>query len=316
MTSATDEAWVDIRPMLEASLPGEEPEQARVWEWSLVLTAMGIEHQVRQSRGVARLLVRTGSVSEAVEEIRLYELENSDNEELGDYEGHSGGFEPTFWAFLALAAFFKVVRLDIHALGYQPIPWQKLGSVNAEAVLSGAWWRTITGLTLHGDLPHLLSNILIGGVFIIMASRELGSGISWFLVLLSGTLGNFCNALIQGPPHDSIGFSTAVFGCVGIIAALRSLEHSSGSGHRRFLPAAAALGLLALLGSGGENTDLGAHLLGLACGFPLGLIAAGLKPPRPHPGRWLNLCFGWGAAGLVLSGWACALLASSPLFPS
>ena len=45
---------------------------------------------------------------------------------------------------------------------------------------------------------------------------------------------------------------------------------------RWYLPLAAALALLALLGSGGENTDLGAHLLGFATGILLGLPAGRL----------------------------------------
>ena len=37
-----------------------------------------------------------------------------------------------------------------------------------------------------------------------------------------------------------------------------------------FMPVMAGLALLALLGSSGERTDLGAHLFGLLCGLAMG----------------------------------------------
>jgi membrane associated rhomboid family serine protease len=314
MNAGFNEQWLDLLPTLAETLPQQAQSEERIWEWSLVLTAMGIEHQVGRSRPGLALMVRPRDQRRAEEEIQAFEQENSLEAEADSQDRLLGSIEPTVWALLALAAFFKAVRLKISLLGYDDVPWQQLGSVEAWAVMHGEWWRVLTGLTLHGDVPHLVSNMLVGFVFIAMLCRELGSGLGWFLVLLAGALGNGCNVLMQGPPHDSIGFSTSVFGCVGLLAGLRSVERSRHDGARRYLPIAAALGLLALLGTGGENTDLGAHLLGLVCGFPLGLMAAGLTAERFQSVRRLNGWFGAAAGASIPLCWAVALLNSSPLF--
>jgi drug/metabolite transporter (DMT)-like permease len=44
----------------------------------------------------------------------------------------------------------------------------------------------------------------------------------------------------------------------------------------RIAPIVAGLGLLAFTGTGGENTDLGAHLLGFVMGFGGGLVLAAM----------------------------------------
>jgi hypothetical protein len=42
----------------------------------------------------------------------------------------------------------------------------------------------------------------------------------------------------------------------------------------RIAPIVASLGLLAFTGTGGENTDLGAHLFGFIMGLAMGLVIA------------------------------------------
>ena len=64
--------------------------------------------------------------------------------------------------------------------------WRSIGSMDAGLVASGQWWRTVTALTLHGDLGHLMGNSLFGAVFGMFAGRHLGSGLAWLLVLLCG----------------------------------------------------------------------------------------------------------------------------------
>src|SRR6185369_4433376 len=110
--------------------------------------------------------------------------------------------------------------------------------------------------TLHADLTHLLSNVTIGGIFIILLCRELGSGLAWSLLLGSGALGNLVNALVQAPTHRSVGASTAVFGAVGILAAISMVRYRHHLQRRWFIPVAAGLALLAILGTEGKNTDL------------------------------------------------------------
>ena len=69
-----------------------------------------------------------------------------------------------------------------------------------------------------------------------------------------------------------MGFSTAVFAAVGILCG-RQLNNGASTLIRQLvLPLGAGIGLLAMLGSEGERTDLGAHLFGLASGLFYGIL--------------------------------------------
>jgi len=102
-----------------------------------------------------------------------------------------------------------------------------------------------------------------------------------------GALGNLVNAGLQSPTHSSVGASTAVFGAVGILAALSMVRYGRNLRRRWMLPVAAALALLALLallGTEGKNSDLGAHLFGFIYGGCLGLITEYLIGRHGRPG--------------------------------
>ncbi len=165
----------------------------------------------------------------------------------------------------------------------------------------------MTALTLHADWLHLLGNLAIGGVFILRLARELGSGLAWSLLLASGALGNLINASLQPPDHRAIGASTAVFGAVGILAALSVVRYRRHLWKRWPLPLAAALALLALLGSAGEHTDLGAHLFGFAAGLALGAAAGPLLKRFGRPGGQLNALLAVASAVAVVAAWLSAV---------
>ena len=175
--------------------------------------------------------------------------------------------------------------------------------------MEGQWWRLVTALTLHADWQHLLGNLLIGGVFISRLCRDLRSGPAWLLLLAAGALGNLANAWLQNPAHRAVGASTAIFGAVGILAAISMVRYRHNLRPRRrwVLPVAAALGLLAMLGAGGENTDLGAHLFGFLFGLPLGFGVELLVEKRGRPGRAWNAIFALAAVAVATGAWWSAL---------
>ena len=83
--------------------------------------------------------------------------------------------------------------------------WRGAGALHAAAVLDGDWWRTVTALTLHGDLGHLLGNTLFGIVFGWFIGRYLGSGFGWLLIVAAGAIANYCNAMLQPEAFRAIG---------------------------------------------------------------------------------------------------------------
>jgi membrane associated rhomboid family serine protease len=80
---------------------------------------------------------------------------------------------------------------------------------------------------------------------------------------------------------------------------------------RRWFPVVAALALLALLGTEGKNTDLGAHLFGFISGALLGLITGYFIKHYGHSSRLVNTLFGMLSLLLVIAAWTFAITNSN-----
>ncbi|MRR35036.1 rhomboid family intramembrane serine protease, partial [bacterium] len=146
---------------------------------------------------------------------------------------------------------------------------------------------------------------------VILLCREVGSGLAWSLILGSGILGNLVNASLHFSGHVSVGASTAVFGAVGVLAATSVVRHHHHLQRRWPLPAAAGMALLTVLGTGGEHTDLGAHLFGFLWGVCLGAVAEYLVGRFGRPNPALNALLAIvSAMGVVFSWWVAVTAAS------
>ncbi len=284
-------------------------ERARIW--ALVLDARSVPCCLEQpSPSYWELHVPPEYLDKACTEISLYEKKNL---------GWPPPLPPprplventlsTLSILILLATFYNIVRLDLLLPGGISPDWIETGSAQAARILNGEWWRTITSLTLHRDVAHLLGNLAIGGVFVFLLCREVGSGLAWTLILASGSLGNLVNALVQPAGHNSVGASTAVFGTVGILAALNMVRYRHHLQKRWGLPVAAALALLTLLGTEGKTTDLGAHFFGFVSGVLLGLLAEQIISRRGFPGAVLNALLALSASLIVLISWLAAVVA-------
>jgi len=297
---APEEAW---RPLNDRPLSSR-----RLRAWALALEARRIPCRAEADGAGWRLLVPPKLLEPALDELRQLETENRGwPPPLAPAPPQADNHLTTWSVLLLLGIFHNLTQLDLDLFGLSAADWIGRGSADAGAIRAGQWWRAVTALTLHADGLHLLGNLLIGGVFILLLCRALGSGLAWSLLLASGVLGNLLNAWLQAPQHRSVGASTAVFGAVGLLAAVDLLRDRRRLRRRWYLPLAAALALLALLGSGGENTDLGAHLLGFAAGILLGLPAGRLLGRHGRPGPRLNALLALAGLGLVVGAWWAAL---------
>lgn len=320
--------WTDLAPLVtgEAEMPLSY-QDAKLW--TLVLASRHVPYRMRQRRdsdgGGYTVQVQEWFTGRATDEIRLYLAENVPDGRgliLADLRPASG-HEPTLLAMFLLVFWFWFTHRTYPSLGTYPHLWLKLGSADAAKILSGEWWRLATSLTLHADGPHVAGNALIGGVFIWLASRRLGSGLAWFLTVMAGVFGNLFNSLALGVHHNAIGFSTAAFGAAGLLAGIAPFEvggglHGLGSGSlmrraARFIrsalvPVAAGLGLLAMLGAG-EDTDLGGHLFGFIAGLGLGSIGGFFTTRLGLPGKRGNTGLFIAAIGIPIIAWTIALLA-------
>jgi membrane associated rhomboid family serine protease len=180
-------------------------------------------------------------------------------------------FSCSWWHFLALPMWL----LSIHFLIPQArLDLLQMGTLDSVLVRSsGQWWRLLTALTLHADVPHLLGNLLFGSLLLRWVFLSRGAGVGWLLVLGSGFLGNAVSVLLHVQDlHRSIGASTAVFGALGLLVSDALLRR-----HEGLLPASgvggiflAGVAVLGLWGSGGVNTDVVAHACGFVCGCGIG----------------------------------------------
>ena len=301
----TDESisWRPVSPVHGTFL---SKSQAR--SWALVLDSRSIPCCIESDGEGWLLLVPEQQMESARRELSLYEAANANwPPPLPAARQLIENTLPTLSVLILLATFHNLNLFGISLPGRGIIDLNELGAAHAEKILGGQPWQCITALTLHADLLHLLSNLTIGGILIILLCRELGSGLAWSLLLGSGALGNLVNALVQAPTHRSVGASTAVFGAVGILAAISMVRYRNHLQRRWFIPVAAGLALLAILGTEGKNTDLGAHLFGFCFGVFLGTGAEFLVGKYGRPGAVLNLLLAVLSVTLVVAAWWAAI---------
>jgi membrane associated rhomboid family serine protease len=185
----------------------------------------------------------------------------------------------------------------------------RAGAADASRILAGEWWRTATALTLHADASHLVANATAAALLGAAVCRTVGVGLGAALIVASGIVGNAVNAILRGPPHVSVGASTAVLGAVGVLSGLaftrqRRLPRRRG---RAWVPLAAGLALLGMLGSD-PRSDLGAHFFGFLAGIVLG-AGAGLLLPGGGPGPRAQWALAGATLAVVLASWALAVAA-------
>lgn len=294
MTTPEPPDWVCIR---------RAHSRRPILEFSLVLTAVAIDHEVAPGVDDWCLWVPAGQVPYAEDQLERYRRENRPLRFRGlplvtIDSGWVGviGYLLVIWLVPALAGY-----------GWMDPGWQTEGDLQAGRVGAGEWWRTITALTLHADLAHLVANSMFGAVFGAFVGRYLGSGFGWLLVLVAGAAGNGLNAWLRPDNFSSIGASTATFAALALCAAFvwRRGYFSGGGWRRGFAPLFAGIALLAFTGIEGERTDVLAHFMGFGVGALLGLATASFDIRRL--GRSGQYIAGVLALGLLAFAWRSAL---------
>lgn len=273
---------------------------------ALVLHALAIPHHLLRAGAHVHILTPEDNAAEAHRQIDQYLAEAP----LRTPPATSSNQRAGLLAASAWCAFLSAA----HVLMSKSFAstWISQGVSSASDVRQGEWWRTVTALTLHADIVHLLGNLALGGLLVGLLAAEFGAGTALLLTLLGGALGNACNALIGASSHASIGASTAVFAALGVLVGGRLLlDRANLQRGRAWVPLIAGLAILGWMGGPSDRigadglpvrTDVPAHVLGLAFGIILGLCC--LSKIRAHSHERSKLS---AAALLIILSWALAL---------
>ncbi len=271
---------------------------------AFVLSAVGIPHERRTTATGASLWVAPEDHPRAARELGAYLRENRRQAPPAVvWPSHPHPMYGVIgYAFVLIAVTLAAV---MHA---GDRGWVSAGVLDAGFLARGEWWRVFTALTLHADVLHLLSNLAFGALFGYPAARLFGPGVAWLLILLGGGLAYGIDAILHPPEHHLLGASTAVFTALGLIAAYGWRRHMRNWSRwmRNASPLIGGLALLAFTGTGGENTDLLAHLAGFVVGSATGAACARLSMPATgrHGLQWAA---GGAAFTLLGASWALAL---------
>lgn len=273
---------------------------------ALVLTSLDIPYEIlgeESPRGRCRLVVPAEVSEKAKYEIWQYDKENQgvprpDRRPVPQFQNAVPG----------VIVYVVIICLVAWLAGESAFnrDWVSAGRVDGELVRLGEWWRMLTALTLHSGLRHLAGNIGFGALFGFLAGRLFGSGLTWFCVVIASGFANTLNTLLLDSYHKSIGASTAVFAALGLIAGFvwRAKLMAQDRWAYRLGPIVGGIALLAYTGTGGPNTDIGAHLAGFVCGFGFGLLLTLL--PKIPSSREFQLISGTSAVLILTIAWAYA----------
>jgi membrane associated rhomboid family serine protease len=249
-----------------------------------MLYAVGIASAIARDSTGCVLLVEIDDAPAALEHLRQYEIERLNKPPPPPPPPK---LHPHAWAGSVIYALVVTGVAFAISNGLWRLDAFNVGELDAGLVQQGQWWRVWTALTLHLDGPHLAANTLAGVWFGYLASRLLGTGNAWFLVVMGAGLANWIEAFFGPPTHRSVGASTAVFTALGLLSAYswRTRLAYPQRWALRWGPLVAGVVLLSWTGTGaqsleepggsaGQTVDVLAHALGFAVGLLAGAGAA------------------------------------------
>lgn len=254
---------------------------AQADEWALVLIASGIPHDVEHDERGWTVLVPGDDVNRAQAVLAAYDAERGDAPDV--VPPPLPDTRPYPWMSGVTVGLLLLAGFALTGSSVSRSRWFERGAAVAGRVVGDEPWRAITALTLHVDAVHVLGNAVAAAILLPPLAERLGVGVALGLALLAGAIGNTLTALVHDAGHAAIGASTAIFGVIGALAALRVVRSGTSATPRRiWVVLTAAMLLLVLLGTA-RGADLVAHALGLVTGGALGLVAGALlqRPPRP-----------------------------------
>ncbi|MCK5311229.1 MAG: rhomboid family intramembrane serine protease [Desulfobacteraceae bacterium] len=264
----------------------------------LVLESQGIHADYIKDNNSFDIIIKDTDEELAIQILKKYFAENLNKE-------YKVSEPPLSWKSPAVFILLTILSLIHFYSWHNGIHGQLVREYGSSGlyILQGEYYRAVTALLLHADIEHLAGNLVGLFVFATGVFSLTGYGRGSLMLLLSGLFGNITSACFKKGVYLSIGASTCVLGAAGILTALQIAKkrETSISNIQIFAPFAAGMALLGFL-SGGENTDISAHLFGFLWGFFIGTIYAIFfaKKQKTESDNIIYACI---SAIIVLAAW-------------
>ena len=159
-----------------------------------------------------------------------------------------------------------------------------LGALTGGTLFDRQWWRLITVMFLHANLPHVAVNswalFQLGSLY----EALFGSRRFLLIYLVTGLCASIASMLrIAGTDGASVGASGAIFGILGaFIFSIRRSQWRHEQWARGLTRQLVFWGILNLaIGASFKFIDNTAHIAGLVSGLILGLVLPHRMPPPP-----------------------------------
>jgi rhomboid protease GluP len=159
---------------------------------------------------------------------------------------------------------------------YYVLEW---GAGFPQAYEAGEYWRLFTQMFLHGDLEHLINNMLLLYLLGDTLERVVGHVKYFVLYVVAGIGASIVSWQMQIMNHTTyvtLGASGAVFGVLGALLCILAVNKGRVEGLQfKKLLLMAGLSLYAGFSSGG--VDNAAHVGGLIIGFIAAFFLKGIQ---------------------------------------
>lgn len=166
----------------------------------------------------------------------LYEIENAPAGEPGngedafrpDYQENWNAVKSIvrqYWANILLVAVNVILFMICTFTG--DLLYNKGAFSVVNLIEDGEWHRVLTSMFLHGNIGHLISNMLILYYIGNVIEKQVGHFPYMIIYFLSGIMGNVFSAgyeMLTGDYVSSVGASGAVFGIEGALLVLAILH--------------------------------------------------------------------------------------------
>jgi rhomboid protease GluP len=187
----------------------------------------------------------------------------------------------------SVAVFIAMVLASGPSLDFTRSVLVRFGANDGPSTLSGAWWRLVTYMFLHGSLMHIGFNMWCLWDLGALAESLYGRWTFGAIYLITG-IGGGLASIAWNPAVLSVGASGAIFGLAGALIASFYLGEFS-------LPSIAIRGTLRSLvvfagfnlffGSVVGGIDNACHIGGLVSGLIVGALIARVAPDPNAVGR-------------------------------